>query len=162
MNDWTTVQTLHDEVWALDVGILSPATGSADTFRRASVADANAKAAAGAEVSLIDPWGRQLSSHFLNSSYPNAGQTAQWTDITKTQAFSSATYPFPLITTLSYQNGSPGSNGNGTIIELNPYETGSYDANVAAFIPTSIFGTPLNNGASQGTNSQCVYGLSNA
>ena len=163
MSSWNEPQTLQEQVWNLDRGLFETPDGSNLTaFQNGIVTDAREKLAAGAAICLIDIWGRNLAAHLVNSSYPNYGRTAQWSDVKETSAFTSAGYPFPIITALTHQNGTPGTGGSGTVVEFNPYEVGTYDQDVAAFVPTEIFGTPLNNGASLAPNGDCVYGIENA
>ena len=162
MNDWPTVQNLHDNVWGLQYGVLNPPTPGNANYQQQLVEDVRGRLSSGAAISLADLYGRNLTAHFYNSSYPNYGRTAQWTDIRKTSSFANAQYPFPMVTTLTSNNGKDfGAGGNGTVVELTPYEVGNYE-DIQGFVPTELLGTQLNNGQTQLGNNQCVYGLSNA
>jgi lysophospholipase len=159
INDWPTPQSLLDNTYNLSDGLASIGnTTSEDTSYLTQIGnDLTAKQSAGYQVSLIDLWGRLLSTQYVNPITSNNTAGLQWSDIQQTQAFTSAAYPFPIVTAAQDIAGQNAGGGKGTLWEFNPLETGSWDQGIAAFTPTRIFGSTLLNGAS----TSCITGYDN-
>lgn len=159
INDWPTPQSLLDNTYDLSAGLLYASASNASTasYQTAIGNDLTAKLAAGYQVSLIDYWGRLLSQQLVSQNTSTNTAGLQWSSIQQSQAFTSAAYPFPLVTMLQYTQGRVAAGGNGTIWEVNPYESGSWDQGIAAFTPTTILGSPL----SSGTTTACITGYDN-
>jgi lysophospholipase len=151
-NNWPTIQSLQDDTFNLTAGLFNPADSSINQSQYFADIDNDmlAKQQNGYQLSFIDAWGHLLSGQFLAN-----GASRLWSSISQTSAFTDASYPFPLVTALQYIRGQTVIGGNGTIWEMNPYETGSWDKNVAAFAPTRLFGSTFNNGQA----TRCVSGF---
>lgn len=162
INDWPTPQTLHDSVYDLTDGLFAPPASSTSqlVYYAGIASDLQSKQAAGYQISLIDFWGRTLSGHLVDSQQQSTTNTLQWSDIQNTTSFTSAAYPFPLVTMVQLMSGQTtysGGVGNGTIWEMNPYESGSWDKGIAAFVETANLGTAFNDGAA----TACISGFDN-
>ena len=115
-------------------------------------ADIQAKLAAGFETSIIDPWGRLLSYALLSGA--DGGVMDTMSGIAALSNFTSHNAPYPIITAL-------GSNRlidevcipqpNATQYEFHPYEFGSWDDGVDAFVVSEYLGTSFSNGEPNGT-----------
>jgi lysophospholipase len=160
INDWPEVQTLKDQTWNLNENLIAPSDG-AISFYADIVADVAGKRIAGYPTGIVDYWGRALSYHLVNSTYPSEGQATTFGDIRNTSNFQSFSYPLPLVVADEREPGQLLIDGNTTIYEFSPYEFGSYGSDVAAFVPIDILGTNLLNGVSAQDNSQCTYGFDN-
>lgn len=163
INNWPTVQSLQDSTYNFSVGLLAnpsnATTTNNNTFQNTIGADLVAKQTAGYQVSLIDLFGQLIGPHFVSQSTTTSSNASglQWSSIQQTDAFTSAAYPFPLITTTQYMEANKPAGGNGTIWEVNAYETGSWDKGITAFTPTTTFGSTIVNG--QATT--CLTGYDN-
>ncbi|PWN86959.1 FabD/lysophospholipase-like protein [Acaromyces ingoldii] len=166
LNDWPTVQSLHDNVWQLEDGGLPavPPRLSATDLVSPLVAALNQAGQLLSGVltpglSVVNVWGTLLAGHFVATSSPF---TAQWSDISSTPSFQNASKPFPLVTAIDYQGAAlRPAGGNATIVEFNPYEFGSWDPAIAAFANISVMGTPLTGGNAP-QDGQCVLGYATA
>lgn len=160
--------------WLLENGLLTPDGllgffGDNEDYYDALEADVKAKRSAGFNVSITDVWGRALAYHFapgttqdnFYSSDAAHGAGILWSDITNTSAFQSHSMPFPIVvadidvdreeypastTVISLAN---------TVFEFSPYEFGSYDPMLSAFVPMQQVGTRLISGKPADSN-QCV------
>ena len=153
-NNWPTVTNLKTSLWetsfqesiADSKGVLVLAADAAVT------ADIAAKNVAGFNPTLTDPWGRLLSYQLLKGTDGGVADTLH--GLTKNSNFTSYSVPYPIIEALGVNTGAgqctPGANG--TQYELHPYEFGSWDSGVGAFIQTPYLGTTVLNGSpSDGT-----------
>ena len=122
------------------------------------VAQVTSKAHASFSTGLTDIWSRALSYHlfpgttpsnfFSNSSTHGAG--ILYSSIQSTPSFTTFSSPFP-ITVIDtrppgFQNLPPNSSLplNATVYEATPFEFGSYDPDLSAFIDMKYLGTKLN------------------
>lgn len=96
INDWPTAQTLANDTWNLGENLIIP---SDDTigFYADLVSDVAAKRDEGYPTAITDYWGRALSYHLVNSTYPKEGQSTTFADIRNTTNFENAAYPFPIV-----------------------------------------------------------------
>lgn len=160
INDWPQAQQLKDQTWNLAENLVIP-KDDALSFYADLVGDVAGKRGEDYPTGIVDYWGRALSYHLVNSSYPDEGQATTWGDIRNTSNFQSAAYPFPLAIADEREPGDLLIYRNTTVFEFNPYEFGSFDPDVAAFVPLDILGTSLVNGVSAEENNQCTYGFDN-
>lgn len=159
INDWPTPQSLLDNTYSLSQGLeyTGNSTNDSISYLTSIYNDLGAKQAAGYQISLIDYWGRLLSKQFVSGNTSSNTAGLEWSGIQQTDAFSSASHPFPLIVVMQDVPGRNALGGNGTIWEVNPYEIGSWDQGISAFTPTTTFGSTALNG----TGTKCVTGYDN-
>lgn len=160
INDWPTTQSLLLETWDLPTNLVVPQDGKV-SFYADIVSDVAGKRIADYPTGIVDYWGRALSYHLVNSTYPDQGQGTTFGDIRNTTNFQQASFPFPIVIADEREPGELLIYRNTTIFEFNPFEFGSYDPDVSAFVPIDILGTNLANGVSAEQNNQCTYGFDN-
>lgn len=119
------------------------------------------KKAAGFEISITDFWARALAKSFLGTKI-NPGTT--WSDLTHAPHFRSRDMPFPILTANAIVPKNIPHASTSTIIEMTPFEFGSWGPTLNAFTPTKYLGTKLFDGKviprDDGKNS-CVNGFDN-
>ncbi|KAJ6593826.1 phospholipase B [Mycena capillaripes] len=163
--------------WKLDLPFVSPDGDdvfSTDNqyFYGSILWSVIAKAQAGIDTSITDPWARAISYHFLNQTnrqnfFTNAtahGAGQLWSDIPNIPAFQQKLTPFPLIVTDSRPSGSNLTTALGpesVVYEISPFEFASYDPNLSAGMNLSYAGTHLSNGKAA-NGSACVKGFDQA
>lgn len=151
-NNWPTISTLQSELWetALQFSIIVPPillSQQARPIYNQVLADIQAKTAAGFEPSLVDSWGRLLSYGLLLG--PDGGVQNTMTNIAAASNFTSHNAPYPIITALGSDrtiNGVCIPQPNATQYEFHPYEFGSWDAGVDAFVVSQYLGTSFSGG----------------
>lgn len=123
--------------------------------------DTTSKHGAGYQTSVTDQWGRLIYYMCANAGLNSSDPT--WSGIKHLDSFTSFDMPFPIIlgTTLF-----PGTSFdvttigfNNSIVEMTPYEWGTWDRNVRHFVDTEYLGTSFENGKPTG---QCTTGYDNA
>jgi lysophospholipase len=182
-NNWPTIPDLvfgnGEELsgWLLDLPFVSPDgvnvfTDNNQDFYGSVLWSVQAKADAGIDTSITDPWSRMISYHFLNqTNRPNffsndtahgAGQL--WSRIPDVPAFQSHLAPFPIAVADSRP---VGSNLTTTlplepvVYEISPLEFGSFDPNLSAMMNTAYAGTHLND-SKPDNDTACVTGFDQA
>ena len=147
-NNYPTVSFLENTLWkpAFAQSLLLPAGVGAEAAYAQISADITAKAAAGYEPTLVDPYGRLLSYQLLLG--PDGGVTTELSTVATLSNFTAHKAPFPIITALNVQTSSGQClpPNNSVIYEFSPYEFGSFDAGVNAFTQTKYLGSILSNG----------------
>lgn len=111
------------------------------------------------DLSLTDYWGAALSRHLVNAT--NDGDAVLFSSIQNLSTFTSHQMPFPIIIADSRSVGEGLIPVNTTIYEFTPFEFGSWNPSLQAFIPMEYLGTQAVNGSVNGTNG-CVVGYDNA
>lgn len=124
---------------------------------------------------LTDIWSLALSYHlfpgtslsnFFSSDSPHGSGTL-YSSIRSTSSFSSHILPFPITVIDSrppgFENLPPGTNLplNATVYEATPFEFGSYDPDLQAFIDMQHLGTKLTN-LQPASNTSCVSNFDQA
>lgn len=127
------------------------------------VTDVARKRGEGYPTSITDYWGRALSYHLINDTkYPDQGQGTTFGDIRNTSSFTDARMPFPVVIADEREPGQLLLLSNETqVFEFNPYEAGSWDSHIDAFVPIDILGTAMNNGESTAFLGRCTVGFDN-
>ncbi|EPQ31484.1 uncharacterized protein PFL1_00819 [Pseudozyma flocculosa PF-1] len=156
MNDWPTAQTLNDEVWNLESNLVIPKDGKIGFYTNIAL-DVKKKRDLDYGTSITDYFGLSIAQKVLNSTYENKAATT-WSDVKDTSNYKAASYPYPIILADQREPGELVVSRNTTIWEFNPNEFGSWNPNVAAFVPIEIVGSSLDNGASVLPDGQCVAG----
>ena len=151
-NNYPTISYLRDNLWeqAFQDSLLDPEYLLAAAAYFEVMRDLLAKDVAGFDVTLTDPWGRLLSYLLLQGSDGGVGTTLS--SITGLSNFTSHQVPFPVITSLGVKTwlGDCLPGPNATTYEFTPYEFGSWDSDVSAFMQTHYLGTSMKNGKHTG------------
>ncbi|KAK4941683.1 hypothetical protein LTR10_018422 [Elasticomyces elasticus] len=156
-NNCPTISSLQENLWETTIQssllvpqiLLSP---QAAPIYSAVEVDIQAKRAAGFDISIIDPWGRLLSYALLSG--PDGGVMDTMSGIASTSNFTSYNAPYPIITALGSNRLIDGTcipQPNATQYEFHPYEFGSWDDGVDAFVNSGYLGTSFSNGAPTGS-----------
>lgn len=160
LNDWPQAEVLANQTWHLGMNLIIP-SDDAFSYYADVVGDVAGKRHEGYPTGIVDYWGRALSYHLVNASYDQEGQATTWSDLRNTTSFQSAAYPFPIVIADEREPGALLIHRNTTIFEFNPFEFGSFDPDVQAFVPMEILGSNLDNGKSNASDGQCTYGFDN-
>lgn len=160
-NNYPTISSLQANLWetALQDSLLVPEillSPQAAPIYSAVEADIQAKKAAGFQTSIIDSWGRLLSYGLLYGS--DGGVKDTMSGITSLSSFTSHEAPYPIITALGSDLTIDGvciPQPTATQYEFHPYEFGSWDAGVNAFVDIQYLGTSFSGGQPNGS---CVTG----
>ncbi|KAL9093527.1 MAG: hypothetical protein Q9165_003922 [Trypethelium subeluteriae] len=153
-NNWPTITFLKTSLWetAFQDSLIDPNGLLLATADAAITSDIAAKSAAGFNPTLTDPYGRLLSYQLLLGTDGGVSDTLH--GLTSNSNFTSYSVPYPIITSIGLNTdaGQCTPSSNGTQYELHPYEFGSWDLGVGAFIQTQYLGTSAVNGSpSNGT-----------
>lgn len=156
--NYPTITALKQQLWldAFDHGLLFPLGWLFGSAYVQISEDLQDKAEAGYNVSLIDAWSRLLSYQLVEG---DAGGVA--TTLSGIATFSNMTdfnVPMPIINALGIDAtaGQCDPVSNSTVWEFNPFEFGSWDDDISAWIPVEYLGTP----ASSNTT-ECTTGFDN-
>lgn len=147
-NNYPTISWLKKNLWSVAFAgtlleLKEPGAGAAYQQIRA---DMTAKSVAGYQPTLVDAYGRLLSYQLLHNA--KAGACDELSEVTTLSSFVTKSVPLPIITSLNVETatGTCMPSNNSIIYELSPYEFGSFDSGVNAFIQTKYLGTSLSNG----------------
>ncbi|CAN3363214.1 lysophospholipase 1 [Diutina catenulata] len=119
----------------------------------------DAKKKAGFGISVTDFWGRGLA-HQMMPAEGNYGESRTISDIRDSSVFSDADMPFPLVVALGRRPGTLTYNLNSTVVEMNPFEIGSFDTSLNSFSDIKYLGTKVSNGRPD-ANDSCINGFDN-
>lgn len=122
------------------------------------LSDVSEKMLAGFPVSITDTWGRALARQFIGLD--DGGPGVQWSDLKQSNWFQDQDAPYPIIVIdgMSEETTNP-TLFEGTVFEVTPYELGSFDPGLNAFMPLEYLGSDVDNGVIDG---QCYSGIDNA
>lgn len=134
-------------------------------FYKALTVEAHAKRSAGYTVSVIDYWGRALARRVFPKKFRTPGMTVS--SATKLSSFQNASQPFPIMNSIEVLPGTAKDSVCSHTMEFNPFEFGSWDSFLNAFMDIRYLGTAMDDGTpvSYGTEfnrSLCVSGYDNA
>lgn len=155
-NNFPTISALMKDLWleAFDHGIEFPG-GWKFLAKYADIAkDILEKDEAGYPTSLTDVWSRLLSYQMLEGD--DGGVATRLSDVAGYSNMTDFNAPIPIIN----MNGVNAAAGecdplaNGTVWEANPFEFGSWDDSVSAWIPMKHLGTAAN-------STECTVGFDN-
>ncbi|PCH34376.1 lysophospholipase [Wolfiporia cocos MD-104 SS10] len=166
--------------WQLDQSLFEPGPSGEYTsaFEHDIFYDLGAKRSAGNfPVTFCDLWGRALAYHFLpgtsnvssfatNATAGNHAASLTYSSATNLGIWQNHTMPFPIVlidVNSPNVHGEPfGDTGSipltSVVYELTPYEFGSYDPQLAAFVPTQYLGSTFKGGYQE----TCVNKFDNA
>lgn len=155
-NNFPTISQLKADLWlsALKHGLEFP---NGWKFLLAYVdiaADILEKGNAGFPISLTDAWSRLLSYQFLEGD--NGGVATRMSDVKGYSNMTEFNVPMPIVNSngVDAAAGDCNPDANGTVWEYNPYEFGSWDDAVSAWIPMEYLGTSAN-------STDCAVGFDN-
>lgn len=123
--------------------------------------DSLQKLKAGYQTSVTDQWGRLI--YLLLGNAGLLKTDINWSDIRNLTSFTSHEMPFPIILGTSVFPGTSFDaqyiTYNNSVMEMTPYEFGTWDKNIRNFIDIHYLGTELENGKPVG---QCTTNYDNA
>ncbi|CAD6890551.1 unnamed protein product [Tilletia controversa] len=162
INDFQSIQSLHDNVWNLQENLIIPDSDTL-SFYTDLVKDVEDKANVVSRgfTAIVDYWGRALSHHLVNSSWAKQGEATTWSDIRTTSSFKNYSAPFPIVIADERAPGAVLISLNSSIWEFTPYEFGNWIPTQPAFMPIDSLGTALSNGTSQERDGLCYAGYDN-
>lgn len=108
--------------------------------------EAKAKKDSGYRLSLIDYWARTLARKVLPTKFRSTGFTIS--SASKQLSFQNYSQPFPIITSVELIPNETVSSVDSHIIEISPFEFGSWDSFLNSFVSTKFLGSDLWNGTS--------------
>ncbi|KKY26496.1 putative lysophospholipase 1 [Phaeomoniella chlamydospora] len=161
-NDYPTVSYLQENLWeqAFAQSLLIPGNILELPVTEAEIIeDVLSKQVAGYDTSFTDPWGRLLSYQLFEGD--DGGVADTFSGVTALSSFINYSMPFPIITALGVKTfeGECLPGPNATQYEFSPYEFGSWDEGVEAFMQIHYLGTSLSNG--QPDNGTCTTNFDN-
>lgn len=124
--------------------------------------EAQAKRNAGFRVSVIDYWARTLARKVFPKYFRSTGFT--FSSAAKLLSFQNYSQPFPIMTSIELVPSEEISSRDSHIFEITPFEFGSWDSYLGAFMNIKYLGTDMWNGKSVQTGSKidqesiCVSG----
>ncbi|KAG5367708.1 Lysophospholipase 1 [Yarrowia sp. C11] len=123
--------------------------------------DSLQKLRAGYQTSVTDEWGRLIYMLLGNAGLKK--EDANWSDIQEMDSFTSFEMPFPIIIGMSLFPGTSFDvqyiTFNNSVVEMTPYEFGTWDKNVRRFMNMKYLGTEMENGTPTGN---CTTNYDNA
>ncbi|ODV80849.1 FabD/lysophospholipase-like protein [Suhomyces tanzawaensis NRRL Y-17324] len=126
--------------------------------------EVRAKRMAGFHLSLTDYWGRALVRRIFGVSARTPGATV--TSCTNLPSFKRYEQPFPIIGTIQAFPNQTTTSKNSRLFEFTPFEFGSWDSYMNAFVPMKYLGSSLIAGVSNTPTrdpnvSFCISGFDN-
>jgi Lysophospholipase catalytic domain. len=133
-------------------------------FYKQLLIEVRPKRLSGFHVSFTDYWGRALARRIFNTLGKSPGSTL--TDGTRLPSFRTYQQPFPIICAIEKYPNISETSSDSHLFEFTPYEFGSWDSYLNAFVPVKYLGTPLIGGVSTMTTdnpniSVCFSGFDN-
>lgn len=155
-NNFPTVSQLADDLWkpAFKHGIEAPDGWKFLAAYADITADVLEKKKSGYPVSLDDPWSRLLSYQMIEGD--RGGVATRLSDVAGFSNFVDQSVPFPIIDAngINTKAGLCGPTDNGTVWEFTPYDFGSWNDDVSAWIPIEYLGTAAG-------DTECTVGFDN-
>lgn len=161
-NNWPTISYLQETLFNhhLPEGFDQPLEHHTMSSYWRIIHDVAEKRAAGFKTTAIDPYGRLLSYALLHGE--NGGARKTLSGVTSYDNFRSHKVPFPIITALGMDTTVnecvPGMDA--AQYEFTPYEFGSWDAGINAFMQMEYLGTRLINGTPK-KHDECIKHFDN-
>ncbi|KAJ5545575.1 hypothetical protein N7494_003160 [Penicillium frequentans] len=167
LNNFTDVTSLRDSqtVWLFQDSIFVGPTQSSDFAVRtpkyfSQIQNAvDGKLEAGYNTSITDYWGRSIAYQLINATEGGVGYT--WSSIAQSMDFQSASMPMPIIIADGRAPGEILISKNTTVFEFNPWEFGTFNPPLEAFVPLEFLASNFSAGTLP-TNQKCVRGFDNA
>ncbi|KAJ5825636.1 hypothetical protein N7474_002774 [Penicillium riverlandense] len=167
LNNFSDVTSLRDSetVWQFQNSIFSgPEHGfdfGVSTVKYYSQLDdaVSGKSDAGYNVSITDYWGRALSYQLINAT--EGGISYTWSSIALSKAFQNGSMPMPIVIADGRAPGEILIPDNTTVFEFNPWEFGTFNAPLEAFVPLEFIASNFSAGTLP-KGQQCARGFDNA
>jgi len=163
-NNWTSVQDVqrNGRLWQFQDTIINGPTFD-DSFVKLDTFDywseirdqVSAKVEAGYETSITDYWGRALSYQLVED--PLGAPAYTFSSIADADNFKNGDTPFPIVVADGRLPGTIIISLNTTVYEFNPFEMGSWDPTLRAFVPLRYLGSNFSDGVVPDSGS-CVRG----
>lgn len=162
LNNFTTISAIRENsrLWNLENSLLtesSTISGAVEMYRDL-LSDTFDKCNAGFKVSLTDIWGRALSRQMIDLE--DGGPALQWSDMSNWKWFQNAQAPYPIIVANARMPLVNLGDLDAAIMEITPFELGSFDPSLYAFTPLKYLGTRIEDG--QPVDGKCYSGFDNA
>lgn len=172
-NNFTSIETIlaqntdaedSGSVWQFGNSIFEgPDEGGIQLFDSVgyyrSIANAvNAKADAGFDTSVTDPWGRAISYQLVSAT--NGGPEFTFSSIAEQDWFTDGEAPMPFLIADGRAPGETLISSNTTVFSFNPWELGSDDPTVYGWAPLRYVGTNYTAGEPTDED-ECVTGFDN-
>ncbi|CAK9837406.1 lysophospholipase Plb3 [Schizosaccharomyces pombe] len=161
VNNFANITYLRDNVWNLEHSVFAP-HGDNVVENLAYYDDLDdeidQKKDAGFDTSLTDLWGRALSRKLVDAT--QGGPNITFSSIRNQTWFQNADYPYPIIISDSRLEEEKAIPANTSIFEFTPYEFGTWDNGIKAFLPMEYVGTHLKNGVPP--DHKCIRNYDNA
>ncbi|KAJ5771964.1 hypothetical protein N7520_002493 [Penicillium odoratum] len=167
LNNFTDITTLRDSknVWLFQDSILVGPTQSQNFDVRTveyflQIQDAvSGKYSAGYNTSITDYWGRALAYQLINDT--EGGIDYTWSSIALSTDFQKGSMPMPIIVADGRAPGQVLIPDNTTVFEFNPWEFGTFNPPLEAFVPVQFLASKFSAGVLP-TAEKCVRGFDNA
>lgn len=159
MNNFSTIHDLQKrtDIWDFWTSILFP--NDPIGYWGGLIQDINRKTKAKFDVSFTDLWGRALSVMFIG--LPKGGPSLEWTDMREWDWFKNHEAPMPIVVANGRTPGQLQLGLNTSLIEMTPWELGSFDPTLYAMTRLENTGTELKNSLPKNA-SNCARGFDNA
>lgn len=166
-NNFSTVEKLqmgssNSSVWQFQNSIFEGPDGQytriIDTAEYIKTIKNNvqSKQKAGFNISVTDFWGRALSFQLVDAK--DGGPSHTFSSISLQPDFQDGLIPFPILVAINRKPGNNVVSINSTVVEMNPYELGSWDSRAAVFAPMTYVGSDFISG-SVPVGGKCVQGF---
>lgn len=163
MNNWLGIDDIisrKSELWDLEDSIFNP--NGINLFRTGqyylNIGTSLTSKDENYETTITDIWGRAIGYQLMDFS---GGQNLTWSGIRDMQTFKDNEMPYPIVLANGRSPGTMIVDLNSTVYEFTPYEFGSWDPSVNAFIDTKYVGSYLDNGEPNSTD-KCTVNFDNA
>ncbi|KAH7309512.1 lysophospholipase catalytic domain-containing protein [Stachybotrys elegans] len=162
VNNWTSVQDhlRSGNLWQTQDSLLEgPEQVSLRQYYSEVSGSVSDKDDAGFERSITDYWGRMLSYQLINADEGGPGVT--FSSIANDEEFRNGRTPLPFIIANGRDPGEEIISVNSTVFEFSPWELGSSDPTLHAYVPLQWVGSAFDGGELP-DDARCVAGFDNA
>ncbi|SMR53293.1 unnamed protein product [Zymoseptoria tritici ST99CH_1A5] len=162
-NNWPSISSLSNNIWQpkYQYGLNTLKDPDRPNSGAELASDVGSKSNAGYPATLIDMYGRLIS--YANLYGDHGGIRALISDGRRQSKFTNGEVPMPIFTSIGSSTadggGTCGPGSNGTQYEITPFEFGSWDPAVKAFMDIKYLGTRMYAGRSVAF--QCTTGFDN-
>ncbi|KAG9234079.1 acyl transferase/acyl hydrolase/lysophospholipase [Amylocarpus encephaloides] len=160
-NNYPTISALRDDIWedGFRNSLLAPGGLLVAIADAKIMIDVSDKEEAGFDTTLVDVYGRLLAWQLLDVG--DHGTSTTLSSIASLSSFTSHSVPYPIWTAMGVKvfEGECAPGPNGTLYEMSPFEFGSWDDDVSAFMQTQYLGTSMKNGVP--ASAQCTTNYDN-
>lgn len=166
VNNFSTVEFLRDggkdsKLWRFEDSIFEGPEIEGHIFDTATYIkkiqkNVSSKQDAGFNVSATDFWGRALSFQLIDA--PDGGPAYTFSSIALQDDFKDGSIPLPMLVATRSLSKEEQNSVISNVFEMNPFELGTWDTNIAGFAPMEYIGSNFSGGTvpSDGT---CVKGF---